>query len=119
MKREDLLKEMKDSVGNKDPIVFFDKMTDALNLLFDRIDILKISVDKLKTQTALAINWDAKIAADIIANEVKALQAIDKVLYENEIAMLRVAYATDTVTQSYKEFCEFWQNTLGYHPFLE
>lgn len=111
MKREDLLNEMKSSIGTKDPIEFFDKMVDVFNLLFDRMD-------RLERQTALSIHWDPKIAADMLAKQVTKLRE-DKDTYANEISALKKAFAEDLVTQNYNDFCSFWSDTLGYHPFLD
>jgi len=111
MNRDTLLKEMKDSVGTKDPVEFFAKFTDVFALLFDRMD-------RLERQTALAIHWDSKIASDMISKQVIVLRK-DKDTYANEITELKKAFAEDIVTQNYVEFCAFWQDTLGFHPFLD
>lgn len=119
MNREDLLKEMKDSVGTKDPIVFFEKMVDVFNLMFDQLDELKAANQKLKTQSALAIQWDSRVASDMLADEVNTLRERDKDTYANEITALKKAWVDDQVTQNYNDFCNFWQETLGFHPFLD
>lgn len=119
MKREDVLKEMKESIGTKDPIEFFSKLTDVFTLLFDRIDGLERTVDRLTLQSALAIQWDPRLASDMIAKEVKKLRDADKETWATEILVLKEAYASDKVTQSYDEFCKFWRETLGFHPFLD
>lgn len=118
MKREDLLKEMKESVGTKDPIEFFAKLPDVLTLLFDRIDQLEDTLARVKRQSALAINWEPKVAADMLARQVQVLRS-DKDTYATEITALKRAFAEDKVTQSYAEFTTFWQETLGWHPFLD
>lgn len=118
MNREVLLKEMKDAVGTKDPIEFFAKMVDTFALLFDRIDFLEKSLRQIKTQSALAVEWDARLASDMIAKQVQVLRQ-DKDTYANEITALKQAYAEDKITQSYQEFCQFWSDTLGWHPFLD
>lgn len=118
MKREDLLKEMKDSVGNKEPVEFFAKMVDVFSLLFDRIDQLENNLQHLKIQSSLAIQWEPKIASDMIAKQVDVLRQ-DKDTYFNEITALKKAFAEDVVTQNYHEFCKFWLDTLGWHPFLD
>jgi chromatin segregation and condensation protein Rec8/ScpA/Scc1 (kleisin family) len=118
MKREDLLKEMKESVGTKDPLEFFSKLPDVLTLLFDRIDQLENTLDRVKRQSALAINWEPKVAADMLAKQVQVLRQ-DKDTYANEITALKQAFAEDKVTQSYQEFTRFWETTLGWHPFLD
>lgn len=118
MKREDLLKEMKDSIGNKDPIEFFAKMADIFSLLFDENDKLKEQLVLIKTQSALAIQWEPKVASNMLAKEVDVLRK-DKDTYFNEIAALKKAFAEDKVTQNYQHFCQFWEETLGWHPFLD
>lgn len=119
MKREDVLKEMKESVGTKDPVEYFAKMTDVLGLLFDRIDSLESSLTRIKTQSALAIKWDAGVASNMLAKQVEVLRARDKEAYFMEISALKKAFAEDEVTQNYDLFCEFWETTLGWHPFLD
>ena len=118
MKREDLLKEMKASVGTQDPIVFFEKMVDVFTLLFDKVEGLEREVAKAKLQSALAIEWEPRIAADMLAKEIEVLRK-DKDTYFAEITALKKAYADDLVTQNYSTFCLFWLDVLGYHPFLE
>lgn len=120
MKREDLMKEMKQAVGTKEPIVFFDKMADAINLLFDRIDQLEVDLQQVKVQSALSIQWEPKLASEMLAKQVYSLrQNQDKDAYKSEIDSLKEAYAQDKVTQNYQEFCKFWVDTLGWHPFLD
>jgi hypothetical protein len=55
----------------------------------------------------------------MIAKEINNLRALDKETYASEIAQLKQAYSEDKVTQSYPEFCQFWENTLGWHPFID
>src|ERR1700690_1944503 len=118
MKREDLLKDMKESVGTKDPVVFFDKMVDEFNLLFDRIDALENISKRNALLTALAIHWDPNIAADMLATHVNILRQ-NKDVYHNEISLLKDAYTKNVVTQNYADFTAFWVDVLGYHPFLD
>jgi hypothetical protein len=120
MKREDLLKEMRESIGTKDPIEFFAKLTDVFTLLFDHIDFLERDIHKIRVQSALAVHWEPKIASKMIADQVnKYRHNLDKDAYETEITALKKAFAEDKVTQSYQEFTQFWQDTLGWHPFLD
>ena len=70
MKREDLLLDMKKSVGTQDPIVFFEKMIDVFNLLFDRIDQLEENVKYTRLQTALAIQWEPKVARAMLTAQI-------------------------------------------------
>lgn len=117
MKREDLLKEMKAMVGNKDPIEFFSKMVDMFSLLFDRVDQLNSDLIAVRINSALAIQWEPKLASDMLAAQVDVLRE-DKETYFHELSSLKKAFAEDKVTQSYSDFCNFWQETLGFHPFL-
>jgi hypothetical protein len=118
MKREDVLKDMKHMIGNKDPIEFFAKMVDAFDLLFDRLDEVEIELRKVKTNTALAINWEPRVASDMLAKQVDVLRQ-DKDTYFDELTKLKKAFAEDVVTQDYHTFCNFWLDTLGWHPFLD
>jgi|SRR5579885_1314191 len=118
MNRKELLEEMRKSVGMQDPIVFFQKFTDVFTLLFDRIESLESELHRVKVQTALAIQWEPAVAADMLVKEIAVMRQ-DKDTYHAEITALKQAYAEDKVTQSYAEFVKFWQDTLGYHPFLD
>jgi hypothetical protein len=118
MKREDLLKEMKESIGTKDPVVFFEKMVDVFNLLFDRIDQIDAANHRLQTYAALAIQWEPKVASGLLSNQIDLLRK-DRDTYFNELSALKKAYAENIVTQNYPDFCRFWLDTLGWHPFLD
>ena len=118
MKREDLLKEMRASIGTQSPVVFFEKLTDVIGLLFDRIDRLDAELRRVKTHAALAIEWEPRVAADMLAKQIDILRQ-DKDTYFVEITALKKAYADDLVTQNYNSFCTFWRDTLGWHPFLD
>lgn len=118
MKREDLLKDMKDSIGTQAPVVFFEKMTDLLGLLFDRIDELEADVKRVSLQSALSIHWEPKLASTMISNMIEELRQ-DKDVYHEELFQLKKAFVEDRVTQEYKDFCTFWQEVLGWHPFLD
>lgn len=117
MKREDLLKEMKESVGVKEPVEFFTKMVDVFGLLFDRIDQLTSDLIAVRINSGLAIQWEPKVASDLLSAQVEILRQ-DKETYFNEISALKKAFAEDQVTQSYQSFVKFWQEVLGWHPFL-
>ena len=117
MKREDVLKEMKEMVGKKDPIEFFGKMVDMFGLLFDQIDHLRSDLIAVRVNSALAIQWEPKLASDMLSAQVDILRG-DKETYFNELSALKKAFAEDKVTQSYQQFIAFWQETLGWHPFL-
>lgn len=118
MDRKTLLKEMKDSVGTQNPVVFFDKLADAFSLLFDRIEELEEQVRESNLKAALAIEWEPKVAQAMITEQINLLRR-DKDTYFDEISKLKQAFREDKVTQNYKVFCEFWQETLGFHPFLD
>jgi hypothetical protein len=118
MKREDVIAEMKKSIGTREPLFFFEKMVDVFTLLFDRIDELENKLDLTKMQTALAIQWEPKVARAMLTAQINVLRQ-DKETYFNEIDLLKRAFAADVVTQNYSDFCRFWEDTLGYHPFME
>lgn len=115
---EQLLKEMKDSIGTQDPIVFFSKMVEALELLFNRIDGIEKTLKRVALQSSLAIQWDPRLASDMISNMIQSLRE-DKETYVEELSQLKKAFIEDKVTQNYPDFCAFWQEVLGYHPFLD
>jgi hypothetical protein len=118
MDRIKLLDEMRASIGTQAPTVFFEKMTDLFELMFDHIEGLELSNRRLKSLVPLAIQWEPKVAASMLAQEIDSLKQSDKDAYAVEIQALKIAYAEDRVTQEYADFCKFWQDTLGYHPFL-
>lgn len=118
LRREDLIKEMKESIGTKDPVVFFDKMVDIFSLLFDRLDRLELDNSRLQVYSALAIQWEPKVAADMLSKQIEILRQ-DKDTYFLELSAFKRAYTEDNVTQNYNEFCNFWVEILGWHPFLD
>lgn len=118
VKREALLKEMKETIGTKDPVVFFEKLVDVFSLLFDQIDHLEAANQRLQTYTALAIQWEPKVASDMLSKQIEVLRQ-DKDIYFNELSALKKAYGENIVTQNYPDFCRFWLDTLGWHPFLD
>lgn len=125
MNKDILLQELKDSVGTKDPIVYFEKMVDVFQLLFSNLDELKSAnkllqndLEKVKRNTALSICWEPKVAADLLLKEIDILRK-DKDTYFLEIASLQKAYSENRITQNYTEFVQFWVEVLGWHPFLE
>ncbi len=118
MIKEVLLKELKESIGNKDPILFFEKFVDVFSLLFDKIDRLEKKVKLVQNNSALAIKWEPKLAADMLVKEIEVLRK-DKDTYASEISELKRAYAEGEVVKDYVSFCTFWQDTLGWHPFLD
>ena len=54
----------------------------------------------------------------MLIKEIEVLRN-DKITYAEEISALKKAYAEGQVVQSYDTFCQFWVDTLGWHPFLE
>lgn len=118
MKREDVLKDMKNMVGQKDPVVFFEKMVDAFSLLFDQLDDLKNELNRVKVNSALSIQWDSRVANDMLAKQIEILRQ-DKDTYHAELSACKEAYARGTATSSYSHFVNFWLDTLGWHPFLD
>jgi hypothetical protein len=118
MNRNDLLKEMRDSIGTQAPVVFFEKMIDVMKLLFDRIDDLEKDLKETRINSALAIHWEPKVAAAMLSNQINVLRQ-DKETYFDEITKLKKAFVEDRITQNYQDFCNFWQDVLGWHPFLE
>lgn len=118
MKREELLDDMRKLIGTQEPIQFFDKMVDAFSLLFDRIDDLEIDIKKANLKATLAIQWEPKMASTMLSTMIEELRQ-DKETYFQEISELKKAFVEDRVTQNYKDFCNFWEETLGWHPFLD
>lgn len=117
MTREDIIKEMKEAIGTKEPIEFFSKMVDMFDFLFNRIDQLSVDINKANTKATLAIQWEPKVAASMLSSMIEDLRD-DKGTYFEEISKLKKAFVEDRVTQNYNDFCNFWEDTLGYHPFL-
>jgi hypothetical protein len=119
MNRQELIKDMKSTIGTREPTVYFDKMTDLFTMMFDKIDRLEAELHRVKTNSALAIQWEPRVAADMLSREITKLKKLDKETYAFEIIDLQRAYGEDRVTQEYTSFCQFWQDTLGWHPFLD
>ena len=117
MDRKTLLKEMKETNGTREPIVFFEKMVDMFSLIFDRIEKLEKDLGETRMNAALAIQWEPKVARAMITDEISILRE-NKDTYVEEISKLKKAFIEDKVTQNYNEFCLFWEETLGFHPFL-
>lgn len=118
MKKEDLLSDMRKSIGTQDPIVFFEKMVDAFDLLFNQIDQLKYDVNQANIKATLAIKWEPRVALQMLADIITDLRK-DKDTYSESLSELKKAYSENIVTQNYDTFCSFWEDTLGYHPFLK
>ena len=87
--RDNLLKEMKESVGTKDPIDFFTKMVDMFSILFEHIDLLEKDLLRVKTQSALSIQWEPRVASDMLVRQVDILRK-DKGKLITELEELKV-----------------------------
>ena len=118
MNRNDLLNSMKQSIGSQEPIVFFDKMVDALNLLFNRIDDLESQIKDANLKVALAIHWEPKLASSLLSKMIDRMRKEDKETYAEQIVQLKKAFVDDKITHSYLSFCQFWEEVLGYHAFM-
>jgi len=118
MDRKALLKDMKESIGTREPIVFFEKMIDVFGLLFDHIEKLEKELGSTRMNATLAIQWEPKVARAMITEQIDVLRE-NKDTYVEEISKLKKAFIEDKVTQNYHDFCAFWEETLGFHPFLE
>jgi hypothetical protein len=110
--------DMKDSVGKKEPIEYFRSLTTVFEMLFDCLDKQQNDLNKIKMHSALAINWEPKVAADMLSKQIDILRQ-DKENYFMELSAMKAAYTEDKVTQNYVDFVEFWTTTMGWHPFLE
>jgi len=117
MTKQDLIKKMKDCIGEKEPIEFFHHMVDAFEELFKNLDSLNKEVRDLKTRSTLSIQWEPKVASNMLSDKISEMR--DNDLYTSEYSSLKKAYVEDRVTQNYHDFCEFWVDILGYHPFLD
>jgi hypothetical protein len=118
MDRNTLLKEMSSCIGTQEPVRFFEKMVDVFTLLFNRIESLELELKETRRNSALAIQWEPQVARSMITAEINKLRE-DKETYFDEISDLKKAFVEDRVTQNYTDFCNFWQETLGFHPFLD
>jgi len=118
MDRKTLLKDMKDSIGTREPIVFFEKMIDVFNLIFEQNERLEKELAATRMNATLAIQWEPKVARAMITDQIGVLRA-DKDNFVEEISKLKIAFFEDKVTQNYNDFCSFWEETLGFHPFLD
>ena len=117
MKHESLLEEMKGSIGTKDPIDFFMSLTNLFSIMFDKLSKIEKDLNKLKINTALSLQWDSRVANEMLLEQIEILRK-DKETYHAELSACKVAYANGVITQQYSTFVEFWINTLGFHPFI-
>lgn len=118
MNKSALIKEMKDCISNKTPIEFFDKLTDVLNHLCDKIEKLEAEVAKSRLTSVLAIKWDSRFALAMIEDQISFYRNNDANFHKDKIDELKRAYKEDIVTQDYDAFCSFWQDVVGVHPFM-
>jgi hypothetical protein len=121
----DLVEKMEKTIGTKEPIEYFSLLTQAVsmllqqnNLQLDQIKSLRSELNRVKTQSALSIQWEPKVAANMMSNQIDILRN-DKDTYFQELEAFKKAYTEDRVTQNYHDFVAFWTTTLGWHPFLE
>lgn len=119
MSKDILIKDLKDCIDNKTPVDYFNKLTDVLSYLCDKVEKLENEVSIARTVMALAIKWDSRIALSMIESEIKCLRKNNHDFYKPQIDELKKAYKEDIVTQSYETFCAFWQDVIGVHPFLD
>lgn len=125
MNPKDVIKNMKESIGTKDPEVFFSHMTDMFVLLFDRLDSVQTELRRVQLNSTMAIQWDPRLALNMIDDEIHHMRTTGKDplqggnIYEDEIRILQTVYMNAPSLNNYSSFCKFWQDTLGYHPFLE
>jgi len=122
---QSIINEMNDSIGTKDPIEYFKLLTTSIEVLFDllqtqekQIFVLLEELNKVKTQSALAIQWELKVAAEMMSKQIDIFRK-DKDTYFHELEVFKKAYTEDRVTQNYHDFVKFWTEELGWHPFLE
>jgi len=122
---QSIIDEMNGSIGTKDPIEYFKSLTSAVEVMFglllvqDRqLQLVREELQKVKTQSALAIQWEPKVAAEMLSKQIDIFR-LDKDTYFQELDAFKKAYTEDRVTQNYHDFVSFWSDTLGWHPFLE
>jgi hypothetical protein len=118
MNKDALNKDLKNCVDNKTPLDYFNKLTDVLSYLCNKIERLEGEVAKARITSALAIKWDSRFALAIIEDQIEFLRNNDIDFYKSQIDELKKAYKEDLVTQSYDTFCAFWQDVNGVHPFM-
>jgi len=118
MSKSVLIKEMKDCIAEKTPVEFFDKLTDVLEHLCNKIEKLESEVAKARITGALAIKWDSTFALAIIEDQIEFFRNSDPVFHKDKIDELKRAYKEDVVTQNYETFVSFWQDVVGVHPFM-
>lgn len=73
---------------------------------------------RLRLGSILATKWDYKIDLNLLEQQIILLQQ-DEETYHSAIIEFKKAIQEQIVTSSYDEFCYFWKDNLGNHPFLE
>jgi hypothetical protein len=121
----DLIHKMNETIGAKEPIEYFKFLTQAIEMLIDDnivqreiIQDMRAELHRVKTQSALAIQWEPRVAANMMSKQIDVLRQ-DKDTYFQELESFKKAFVEDRVTQNYHDFVKFWTETLGWHPFLE
>ena len=74
MSHRNILKEMRDSIGTKDPVEFFEKMVLVFDVMFTKLEGLEKDLNKVKTNSALSIQWDSKVASDMLTRQIQVLR---------------------------------------------
>lgn len=123
MNRQDLIKEMRASIGTKDPVVFFEKMIDLFDALFEEMTFIRSEVQDTKNFMALAIKWDAKVANSMLVRTIMELRVkgddgTNINIFHEEISVLKKLMITGEMTVDYDTFVKKFTEILGYHPFL-
>lgn len=117
-KEINLIKEMKNSIGVKEPVDFFHNMTDLLESMLNRLSDIEDKLKIVTTQSSLGINWDPKIASEMLVAEIEKMRA-NKEVFATELHAFKVAYGENEITKDYQTFVNFWVDTLGWHPFID
>ncbi len=123
MNRQDLIKEMRASIGTKDPVIFFEKMIDLFDALFEEMTFIRSEVQDTKNFMALAIKWDAKVANSMLVRTIMELRVkgddgTNINIFHEEISVLKKLMITGEMTVDYDTFVKKFTEILGYHPFL-
>jgi hypothetical protein len=113
-----LIKEMKDSIGTKQPIVFFQAMTSVLESIVERLDNIEGRLEVITTQSSLGINWDPEIASEMLTSEIAKMRE-HKDIFSKELSSFKEAYTKGEVVKDYETFVKFWSDILGWHPFID
>ena len=74
MDRKTLLKDMRESIGTREPIIFFEKMIDVFTLLFEQNEKLEKDLAATRMNATLAIQWEPKVARAMITEQIDVLR---------------------------------------------